>query len=643
MHNIRKFSLLLREIGLPSLTAYAAYAIQKRLGLFNSGSLTRNKEFSRRFITNQLVQPIHLTFTGTSADGITPLGSTDDISKGLYKPFCGEDAKLEFTLQQPLKVWTAYSDLVDGVDIKKYWEPARFCWSLSLARTYECTKNEEALRAFWGYFHQFISVNPPYFGPNWVSAQEVALRAINWLIILPSLRSAAGTLTEDMDELIASLWQHFLRLIPTISYAKSQNNNHLLSEALGLTLLGSFFAPQSALADKWKERAQSLFERTLLHQVAEDGTYSQHSANYHRMFLHLALIYHAALQQTHQQLSPMVKEKLAKATLWLQGIMDPVTGQAANLGHNDGTLLLPFGCDEYSDYRPTLQAASLAFLGCPALPAGPWDALSIILGLQPSPQAEQQLTSVLPGANRIGNKALWASLRAVHFHSRPAHADQLHAEIWYSGHNIAVDAGTYAYNDPPPWQNPLMATRIHNTITVDSLDQMQRAGKFLWLDWAQASFLPSPTQKSICASHNGYRSQGVHHQRTLTLQDESTFVVEDLIQNKKPSVSHLVSLHWHLPDWDWAQADGGLVIRNQNQKVLLSIACLSHGDGKPLSPADLSLIRAGKPLLGSTSDEVMGWVSATYGVKVPALAYTISWSSHETLLITSTWQFTKVK
>ena len=198
---------------------------------------------------------------------------------------------MDFSLPQPLQDWTTYSDLVDGVDIKKIWEPARFCWSLILAQSYVSTKNESYIEAFWRYFEEFNNSNPPYLGPNWVSAQEVALRAINWLLILPVLKSAACSTKANLDALVTSLWQHFLRLPPTIAYAKSQNNNHLLSESLGLFLLGNFFATKSRLARKWQKDGESLFEQTLLAQIDADGTYCQHSTNYHRMMLHLALIY----------------------------------------------------------------------------------------------------------------------------------------------------------------------------------------------------------------------------------------------------------------------------------------------------------------------------------------------------------------
>ena len=54
--------------------------------------------------------------------------------------------------------------------------------------------------------------------------------------------------------------------------------------------------------------------------------------------------------------------------------------------------------------------------------------------------------------------------------------DQLHFDLWWHGINVAQDAGTYLYNGEPPWDNPLVSTRVHNTITIDGRDQMTRGG-----------------------------------------------------------------------------------------------------------------------------------------------------------------------
>jgi hypothetical protein len=61
--------------------------------------------------------------------------------------------------------------------------------------------------------------------------------------------------------------------------------------------------------------------------------------------------------------------------------------------------------------------------------------------------------------------------------------------------NIAQDSGTYLYNAEPPWNNIFTSTLLHNTVTINHQEQMQRAGKFLYLHWAQGQLLSHTKMK----------------------------------------------------------------------------------------------------------------------------------------------------
>jgi len=607
LNKIRKLSLLLSEIGLPSLAAFAAYRTKLRFGCFASSKLKKHKQFVTVPQNSDPFDKIAwLRFNHTVNVGNTSIEIADEITRGFYRPFGGESSELDFSLQQPLQDWTEYGDTVGNVDIKDIWEPARFTWALYLARAYSVTSKESYLESFWQYFAAFTTSNPAYLGPNWVSAQEVSLRAINWLLILPTLEQASCTTTDRMQLLRTSLWQHLLRIPPTIAYAKSQNNNHLLSEALGLYLLGDFFATEANQAKKWKLTGASLFEKALLEQIEPDGTYTQHSAVYHRLMLHLALLYDARCRLFGISLPVKVKEKLAAATAWMADLLDNETGQVPNLGHNDGTLLLPPGCRAYNDFRPTIQAASIAFRGTAVLPPGPWDSLSRFLNLPHASSDNVRTLTQSPAIHKIGQGSQWAALRAVQFKQRPAHADQLHVELWWDGHNIAQDAGTYSYNAPPPWQNALVSTRVHNTITIDRLDQMMPAGKFLFLDRAQAHWLPGPDENTLSAYHRGYKNKGVTHTRTLSIKPGHGFAVVDQVALKNGKQPHEVTLHWLLPDWQWVWQDGVLQLSHQKHQIILCINGYFSDFIPTVTPSSVELIRAGEPLIGHRKDEIMG-------------------------------------
>ncbi len=627
---------------MPSLAAFAAYRLKFKLGLFNSATLKKHKQFLNVPLnTSPFEKTPWLRFNHNVNVGNTSIEIADEITRGLYRPFGGEPRPLDLSLEQPLLDWTEYGDTVGNEDIKNIWEPARFSWALYLARAYSVTSKESYLEAFWQYFESFATANPAYLGPNWVSAQEVALRAINWLMILPILEQASCTTPTRMELMKRSLWQHLLRIPPTINYAKSQDNNHLLSEALGMYLLGDFFASQSRQAKSWKVKGSSLFENALLRQIEPDGTYTQHSTAYHRLMLHLALLYNSRKRTDKEAIPGIVCARLAAAASWITDQLDPESGQVPNLGHNDGTLLLPPGCRDYNDYRPTVQAASIAFRGAAVLPPGPWDSLTSFLNL-PLPAAVEPSTIVSSTAiHKVGQDSQWAALRAVQFSQRPAHADQLHVDMWWDGHNIARDAGTYSYNAPPPWQNALVSTRVHNTITIDHLDQMAPAGKFLFLDRAQAHWLPGEDGNTLSAYHTGYRNKGVTLTRTLRFNPGTGFSIVDQVALKNATQPREVTLHWLLPDWQWAWQDGVLHLSHQNHQIDLSIYAHFAEPESGVAPVHVELIRAGEILIGQRNDEIMGWVSPTYGVRLPALSLSLTWKTSQSLTIHSDWLLQK--
>ena len=122
----------------------------------------------------------------------------------------------------------------------------------------------------------------------------------------------------------------------------------------------------------------------------------------------------------------------------------------------------------------------------------------------------------------------WAYLRAVRFSGRPGHADQLHLDLWWRGQNLAMDPGTYLYNAPAPWDNSLALSAVHNTLTINNRDQMTHAGRFLFVDRAQAEVVEAETGR-LTARHDGYRRMGWVHQRTLQIIPQGWLVIDRVL------------------------------------------------------------------------------------------------------------------
>lgn len=569
------------------------------------------------------------------------VGEAVGVCAGEVRLFGGQAVPLQLRVPGLLAHWTEYEtgrrEPSEG-DIKFIWEPARFGWAYILARAYRLTGRGEFVTAFWRGLDTFLEGSPPFRGPHWISAQEAALRLIAMVFTGPIFLQSDQTTRGNAASLAAAVASHAHRVACTLHYAQAQNNNHLVSEAVGLYTAGVSLAwhPQAA---RWRKLGWRWLNRALQAQIAPDGTYTQHSTNYHRLLLQLSLWVDLLLRRQNQGWPEATRQRLAAAASWLAALADPNNGRVPNLGANDGALVLPLASVPFDDYRPTLQAAGRAFLGKTLYTPGPWDELSAWLGLVgavpgaapagPLPPAASMLVLPVTSSTR-------AVLRAAHFNDRPSHADQLHVDLWWRGVNIAIDPGTFQYNAAPPWDNRLSGTGVHNTLVVDERDQMTRAGRFLWLDWAQAEVIeqehtPDGRLQHVVARHNGYARRGVIHQRSLSTGEDGWVVVDQLLPVNAGHYNdlHTVRLHWLLPDWPW-RLDGE-VLRLQSPYGAIQLQ---------VSPAQrLALARAGECLAGSLPvSPVMGWCSPTYGARLPALALLVEVKGSIPLQITSRWR-----
>ena len=583
-----------KELGIQKLTLFVLYKAGVKTGLFHI--FPQPLRYTQLAVLADLSGFVSHWLDLFPVDNASLLDKAKTLVQNLIREdvtnLQGEKAERTFSTH-----WTRYEtgqEKPEKLDVKHIWEPARFSWVFTLGRAYLQNHDESYPQLFWCQFEEFQRTNPPYLGPNWMSAQEVALRILAFVFAAQVFR-ASPTSTPDRQLLIArAIADHAHRIPPTLIYARSQNNNHLVSEAVAL-YTSAFVLPDHPEAFKWRRLGWRWFNWAIQHQVNPTGTYVQHSTNYHRMLLALA-VWMSTLAKTRDQDLPLkTVERLAAATRWLQALVDPQTGRVPNLGANDGADIMPVVGSVYADYHPVLHAACATF------------------GVR---EGEHPQAADMP---RLENATSHAFLRVARFTDRPSHADQLHLDLWWGSENILLDAGTFSYNAPSPWTNALSSTRVHNTVTLNSQDQMTLVSRFLWLNWAQAEVLDTITNEDgqlvgITAQHDGYRRLGYLHRRSVTTFDESCWVIDDRLlpvgrsRKQKPVT---MCLYWLLPDLAWSIQDHILTLQSQQGTIKLSVR----------GSDNISLIRAGELLHGEAHpDPTMGWYSPNYDVTVPALA-----------------------
>lgn len=505
-------------------------------------------------------------------------------------------------------------------DLKFILEPSRFLFAYPLVRAYSLSGDERFPHAFWSAIEDWARHSPPMTGPLWICGQECSLRILAWSFALHGFIHSPSTTNERVALLVSMIAAHAWRTAQTLGYARSQRSNHLISEAVGLWIAGTLY-PELQEAEVWRNLGAHLLREAVLDQITPEGVSQQHSFNYQRMILHL-LLWALRLAEIHSApLHEDIRARTQAAFDFMRHWVDPVSGLVPNYGSDDGSLILPLAPGACRNFRPLLQLGA-AVLNRPAIESGPWDEAALWFGLEPAVAEKSTPVSPPPpetGYFRLGNETSWALIRAGRYNRRPFQADQLHVDLWWQGINLARDAGTYLYNGPPPWNNGLAGTAVHNTVMVDHRDQMGRAGRFLWVDWAQASGRAYSSSGHACADrfegeHDGYKRLGVTHRRTVQWLSGAGWVIVDDIDGAD---AHDARLHWLMADLPYEVSDSPfqVVFTSGPSRVRCSIFASSPGEG--------AIIRAGALVAGNstgTDTQLLGWESPTYGDLRPALS-----------------------
>ena len=506
--------------------------------------------------------------------------------------------------------WWTIPDFDVGLgDIKAVWEPSRFGWVVSLAQLARAGAPEsvERLNEWLENWRRF---SPAYLGHNWKCGQEASFRVMQ-LAVAAIILDQVGDVNVELSSLVAL---HLQRIAPTMAYAVAQNNNHGTSEAAALFIGGSWLTqvgePRgkkwAALGRYWlEERARRLIER--------DGSFSQYSVNYHRLMLETYCLAEVWRRKTAEdEFSPALKERLASASEWLRAMTDAGSGDAPNLGANDGAHLLALTAAPFRDFRPAVQLATTLFCNASAYRAGSladdhlrWLDVAASPALLP---ATSDAAFPHGGYAVLGNRRARAVIRIPNFRFRPSHADALHVDLWVDGECRLRDGGSYSYADAG-WNAYFTGTESHNTVQFDGRDQMSRVGRFLWGDWVRARWIEPVTrlEHRVRAGARYTDRRGATHMRRVAL-DETEMVVTDSVSGFRTCAV----LRWRLAPGNW----------------VLSGHLATNGTDRLTVTSDVEIARI---------ELTTGWESPTYlkRSQIPVLEVEV----HQTGTLTSRYEW----
>lgn len=330
-----------------------------------------------------------------------------------------------------------------------------------------------------------------------IEAYPTSLRIINWIKFISKHRIQEEILTN-------ALYAQALFLSKRIEYHLL--GNHLLENAFALLYAGVFFREE-----RFFTKAKQLLHTALQEQILEDGGHFEGSPMYHQRMLYRVLEAVDLLRNNQHDvdLETLLTSKASVMLGWLQVI-----------SFSNGNI--PMVNDATSEVAP--DTATL-------------EAMGRLLNIQP---IGQRLTT---SAYRMFKQQGFEVLMDVggispDYQPGHAHADTFNLLLNVDNHPILVDTGisTYQVTDRRQVER---STSSHNTVTVKDTNQSEIWAGFRVAQRAKVELLED-TLHQVIALHDGYLTEGVLHERSLSINDKGFVVLDSLLGSATAGTAH-----WH--------------------------------------------------------------------------------------------------
>jgi hypothetical protein len=433
-------------------------------------------------------------------------------------------------------------------DIKRVWELNRMQFLDPLIGGYLLADSKganEIRNYFCNLFEQWLVQNPHEQSVAWACSQEISIRCIKLIFIFRYLEiDEKSEIFLRFNTLISLSAKHVLS---KIEYAKTQRNNHAITESTFLILFGKLLK-----ANRYYNLGLRTLQYCINDQFYPDGTYIQNSFTYQRFALQSLVLAYGALEDGN--LKSRIKEVMALSLAFLYNIMFGQSGDFPNYGPNDGSMLYNWGLNDYRDMRPIIN--TISYITSDRLifrePQLFLDT-AICLGKKDFPtevtHPPNKLIFDSTGFYLLKNEAISILFRCGSYKGRfPSQNDMLHIDIWKKGRPCLIDSGSYEYFGREGTKNFIkyLSTSAHNTIRINGLDQLDKGPRFMWLSSMDAKLLSYGTDfvSGESYAYKGRVSGNPVHRRSITMKKNS-ITVEDEVFNAK---GKLIDLFWHTSD-----------------------------------------------------------------------------------------------
>jgi len=472
-------------------------------------------------------------------------------------------------------------------------------WLIELAMAYHLTGERRYARTFDKIMRSWFEQDPV---PHWKNESDNVWRLIETSArVTDSWIEAFGIFWDSEDvgddvkmSMLASFHDHAMYL----AHFRSPRRNHLLQETFGLLAVAAAF-PEFKMSEKWLDIARGRLDFAMRTDVYPDGGYTEGSTYYHRFAVRI-LQQIADFARLHEvQLSDFFYTQLEKMYDYLMYVSRP-----------DGTMPQMNDGFHAKNLRPLFDKPAEMF-------SRPDYLYFATDGTSGEPPGNLSVSYPYSGTYAMrsdwGPESRYMLVDAGPFGSSHGHEDKLSFELFSFGKPFIVESGTFTYVQGR-WRRYFTSTFAHNTIVVDGRSQLRFPYEKKWVnkpaqpvanDWTSTSDFDY-----LKASYSGHYGnikedvmEGVTHTRRWLFVKPDYWVIWDVVSGVG---AHQVELLFHFaPDLLLKEIGSGE-----------SVA--SYKDGPSLYVKTIAPAQSQQSVVAGSERPVQGWVSPTYGQKVPA-------------------------
>lgn len=328
--------------------------------------------------------------------------------------------------------------------------------------------------------------------PNLKNANEpypISLRGINWIKFLSKHKIS----DQSID---TSLYSQYLLLLNNIEYHLL--GNHLLENGYALYIGGCYFKDEVLLLKGYR-----IIQNELKEQILEDGGHFELSVMYHQILLSRLMDCFAFSQKEEHK--KLFEEYIQKMLRWQDLITRNINGIPLL---NDAAKHIAPTKEQLIDYAAALNIH--------------WSWGSAKLSDSGYRTVHFKESTLIFDIGKIGPSYIPGH----------AHADIFNFVLYDKGEPFIVDTGISTYEKNARRQLE-RSTCSHNTVEINGKNQIDVWGGFRVGKRATIQ-IEKDTLSHTVASHNGYKNEGVVHQRSFIVhqQKDNSFTIEDKLLGK---------------------------------------------------------------------------------------------------------------